>query len=68
MSKSGICNITTPKKARIRGAADFNDAYGIPYYHTNLFKFYGVFKQQGWAILKEGMEKEVPNVFPEMAL
>jgi hypothetical protein len=47
MSKSGISNFDTPKKARIWGAADFNDAMGIPYFHTDLFNFYGVSKQQG---------------------
>ncbi|KAF1947856.1 hypothetical protein EJ02DRAFT_7111 [Clathrospora elynae] len=53
MSKSGIANFDTPKKARILSVADFNDAHGVPYFHTNLFKFYGISKQQGWAILKE---------------
>jgi hypothetical protein len=61
MSKSGISNFDTPKKARIRGAADFNDAMGIPYFHTNLFNFYGVSKQQGWAILKDGLQETVPE-------
>jgi len=67
MSKNGISNISTPKKARIRGAADFNDAMGIPYYHTDLFKFYGVSKHQGWAILKEGIEEEVSEDLPGMS-
>ncbi|KAF2818315.1 hypothetical protein CC86DRAFT_472932 [Ophiobolus disseminans] len=67
MSKSGILNITTPKKARIRGAADFNDAMGIPFIHADLFRFYGVSKQQGWAILKEGMEGVVEDDMPSFA-
>ncbi|KAF1838592.1 hypothetical protein BDW02DRAFT_488834, partial [Decorospora gaudefroyi] len=53
MSKRGISNFDTPKKARIKGAAEFMDAMGIPYFHTDLFKFHHVSKQQGWAILKE---------------
>ena len=53
MSKKGTCNFDTPKKARIKGAAEFMDAKGIPYLHTELFNFYNVSKQQGWAILKE---------------
>jgi hypothetical protein len=53
MSKSGIPNFDTPKKARIKGAAEFMDAMGIPYYHTDLFNFHNVSNQQGWAILKQ---------------
>ncbi|KAF2828250.1 hypothetical protein CC86DRAFT_445221 [Ophiobolus disseminans] len=67
MSKSGILNITTPKKARIRGAADFNNAMGIPFIHADLFRFYSVSKQQGWAILKEGMEGVVEDDMPSFA-
>ncbi|KNG52861.1 hypothetical protein TW65_09314 [Stemphylium lycopersici] len=40
MSKKGICNFDMPKKARIKGAAEFMDAKGIPYLHTELFNFY----------------------------
>ncbi|EDU42948.1 HMG box protein [Pyrenophora tritici-repentis] len=59
MSKSGISNFDTPKKARIKGAAEFMDAKGIPYLHTDLFAFNHVSKQQGWAILKEkGVEHD----------
>jgi hypothetical protein len=67
MSKSGISNFDTPKKARIWGAADFNDAMGIPYFHTNLFNFYGVSKQQRWAILKDGLQETVPKGLPEFS-
>ncbi|KAF1831442.1 hypothetical protein BDW02DRAFT_56214 [Decorospora gaudefroyi] len=51
MSKSGIPNFDTPKKARLKGAAEFMDAKGIAYSHNDLFRFYDVSKQQGWAIL-----------------
>jgi hypothetical protein len=53
MSKSGISNFDTLKKARIKGAAEFMDAMGILYYHTDLFNFHNVSNQQGWAILKQ---------------
>jgi hypothetical protein len=52
-SKSGIFNFDTPKKARIKGTAEFMDAMGIPYYHTDLFNFHNVSNQQEWAILKQ---------------
>jgi hypothetical protein len=67
MSNSGITHLTTPKKARIRGAADFNNAHSIPYFHTDLFKFYEVSKQQGWAILKEGFEKQPGEADPNIS-
>ncbi|KAF2818032.1 hypothetical protein CC86DRAFT_337635, partial [Ophiobolus disseminans] len=67
MSRMSISDITTPKKARIRGAADFNNAMGIPYFHTDLFRFYGVSKHQGWAILKEGDKEIVPEGEAEMS-
>ncbi|KAH7347983.1 hypothetical protein BKA66DRAFT_477760 [Pyrenochaeta sp. MPI-SDFR-AT-0127] len=67
MRRNGIVNISTPKKARIRGAADFNDAMGISYYHSDLFRFYGVSHHQGWAILKEGIEEEVPDDLPQFS-
>jgi hypothetical protein len=56
-----------PKKARIWGAADFNDAMGIPYFHTDLFNFYGVSKQQEWAILKDGLQETVPEGLTEFS-
>ncbi|KAF1943489.1 hypothetical protein EJ02DRAFT_331281, partial [Clathrospora elynae] len=51
MSKSGISNLSIPKRACIWGAADFCNVMGLPYYHTNLFNFYGISKHQGWAVL-----------------
>jgi hypothetical protein len=56
MSRSGIPDFDTPKKARIKGAADFNDAHYIPYSYNDLFKFYGALKQRGWEILKQDNE------------
>ena len=53
MPRNGISSIDTPTKARIRGAAEFMDAMGIPYFHTDLFNFNNVSKQAGWDILKE---------------
>ncbi|KAF1943307.1 hypothetical protein EJ02DRAFT_343427, partial [Clathrospora elynae] len=51
-----VFQILTPKKARIKGAADFMDAKGIPYFHTNLFEYYNVSKEAGWAIIKQDNE------------
>ena len=53
MPKILIREIETPKKAKIKGAAEFMDAKGITYLHSDLFRFYGVNKQQGWAILSD---------------
>jgi hypothetical protein len=53
MSRSGISNIHTPQKARIKGAAEFIDAIGIEYFKTDLFNFHNVSRQQGYAILTE---------------
>jgi hypothetical protein len=53
MSRSGVSNFDTRKKARIKGAAEYMDAENIPYSHNDLFRFYDVSKEQGWAILKE---------------
>ena len=56
MSKSSILNFDTPKKAGVKGAADFMDAMGIPYYHTDLFKYHNVSKEAGWPIIKQDNE------------
>ncbi|KAF2629187.1 hypothetical protein BU25DRAFT_465246 [Macroventuria anomochaeta] len=56
MSRQGIANFTTPQKAWIKGAADYMDHLGIKYSHNDLFKYHGMNKQQGWAILKEDLE------------
>jgi hypothetical protein len=53
MSGSRIGDIYTPKKERIKGAAEFMDAMGIGYYKTDLFNFLNVSRQQGYAILAE---------------
>jgi hypothetical protein len=53
MPKSTDREIETPKKAKIKGAAEFMDAKGITYLHSDLFRFYGVNKQQGWGILSD---------------
>jgi hypothetical protein len=53
MSRNGISNIDTLKRSRIKGAAEYMDAKGIPYSHNDLFKFHDVSKEQGWAILKQ---------------
>jgi hypothetical protein len=53
MSKSGILNFDTPKKACIKGAADYMDAKGIPYFHTNLFAYHNISKEAEWAIIKQ---------------
>ncbi|KAF1936037.1 hypothetical protein EJ02DRAFT_360094, partial [Clathrospora elynae] len=43
----------TPKKARMKGAANFNDAMGIPYFYNNLFQYYGVSKQHSYEVLSQ---------------
>ncbi|KAI2487833.1 hypothetical protein Ptr902_01966 [Pyrenophora tritici-repentis] len=53
MPRSTNHRIETPKKAKIKGAAEFMDAKGITYFHSDLFSFYGVNKHQGWAILND---------------
>jgi hypothetical protein len=53
MSKRTLSQLDTPKKARIKGAAAFMDAKGIPYFHSELFNFFDVSKHQGWRILAE---------------
>jgi hypothetical protein len=53
MSRSGISNFDTLKKARIKGAEEYMDAKNIPYSHNDLFRFHDVSKEQGWAILKD---------------
>ena len=47
MSKKGISNFNTPKKARIKGAADYLDHLGILYNYNNLFRYHKVSKEQG---------------------
>ncbi|KAF1942480.1 hypothetical protein EJ02DRAFT_443979 [Clathrospora elynae] len=53
MSQSGISYFDTPKKARMKGAANFNNAMGIPYFYNNLFQYYGVSKQRGYEVVPE---------------
>ena len=57
MSKKGIQNFSTPQKARLKGAADYMDYKGVSYSHNDLFQYSGVSKEQGWAILKEDIER-----------
>jgi hypothetical protein len=52
-SRSGIGDIYTQKKARIKGAAEFMDAVSIEYFKTDLFNFHNVSQQKGYAILAE---------------
>jgi hypothetical protein len=47
----------TPKKARIKGAADYMKYKKIPFSHIDLFRFYGVGKTQGWSILQQDSEQ-----------
>lgn len=56
MSRNGIKKFDTPKKARLKGAADYLDYLGVPYLHSDLFKYHGVSKHQGWEILKTDNE------------
>ncbi|KAF1838328.1 hypothetical protein BDW02DRAFT_476047, partial [Decorospora gaudefroyi] len=56
MPKSIFHPYDTPKKSRIKGAADFMDYKGIPYFHTELFSYNRVSKTRGWAILQQDNE------------
>jgi hypothetical protein len=58
MSKRGISHVDTPRKARIKGAAEFMDAMGIQYFKTDLFNFHNVSRQQGYAILAESEQAD----------
>ncbi|KAI1566413.1 hypothetical protein A1F97_08879 [Pyrenophora tritici-repentis] len=60
MPRSTNHRIETPKKAKIKGAAEFMDAKGITYFHSDLFSFYGVNKHQGWAILNDKDDESSP--------
>ena len=57
MSRRGIPDIDTPKKARIKGAADYLDHLGIKFNHNDLFRYHGISKRQGWAILSQDREQ-----------
>lgn len=37
----------TPRKARVKGAVEFNDWAGIPYFKADIFQFNGVSKRRG---------------------
>ena len=45
--------LDTPIKARLKGVAEFNNAYGIPYFRTQLFYYYRVKPRIGYRILTE---------------
>ena len=45
-------NFDTPRTSRIKGTIDFNDAHGIQYFKSDVFRFNGVGKTQGWEMLK----------------
>jgi hypothetical protein len=51
--RPGFPNSSSPKKARIKGVRDFNETFGIPYFKTDLFKYYGVSPRRGYEILAE---------------
>jgi hypothetical protein len=46
----------TPKTSRIKGAADYMKYKGIPFYHSDLFRYNGVSKTRGWAIIQQDNE------------
>ncbi|KAH8629441.1 hypothetical protein IG631_16698 [Alternaria alternata] len=53
ISRKGIVEIDTPKGSRIKGAAEYMDAKGIPYSHNDLFKFHDFSKEKGLTISKQ---------------
>ncbi|KAF3769371.1 hypothetical protein M406DRAFT_65645 [Cryphonectria parasitica EP155] len=44
---------STPKKNKLQGACEFNDAHGIPYFKSDAFRHFGFSKSSGWAALRE---------------
>jgi hypothetical protein len=46
----------TPKKSRRKGAADYMNYKGIPFHHSNLFRYNGVSKTREWAIIQQDNE------------
>jgi hypothetical protein len=36
MSRNGIVDIDTPRKSRIKGIYEWNDAHNIPYFHSDV--------------------------------
>jgi hypothetical protein len=46
------------KKEPIKGTSEFMNAIGIEYFKTDLFNFYNVLQQQGYAILAEPDQAE----------
>jgi hypothetical protein len=53
MTKKGILNVDTPRKSHIKGICEWNDYHGIPYFHTDDFRYHKVSKEVGWTILRE---------------
>lgn len=53
MPQSTYCHYDTPRKARLKGAADYLKYNGIPFHHSDLFQYFGVSKTRGWAILQQ---------------
>jgi hypothetical protein len=52
MSQGTIQHHDTPRKARVKGAADYMKYRNIPFMHIDLFRFNNVSKHRGWAMLK----------------
>ena len=46
----------TPRKARIKGAVNFLDYKGLPYFKSEVFAYNSVSKERGWAILRADNE------------
>lgn len=44
----------TPKKAKVRGVAEYLEAKGIAHSKEDIFRHFGVSHRQGWAMLLEG--------------
>jgi hypothetical protein len=43
---------TTPIRSRIQAIIEFNSAYGIPFFKTDVFRYFGVEPRTGYRILK----------------
>ena len=55
-------HFSTSKKAKVQNICDFLDQKGVPYHHTDVFKYAGVGKTQGWKILRQPRDVE-PRTF-----
>ena len=44
---------STPTKAKVQAVSEFNNAHGIFYFKSDVFRNFGVERSRGWAMLKD---------------